>query len=154
MKIVYNIHPFKPLNGTEIYAILQLRNAVFVVEQNCAYQDLDDKDFLSWHVCGCDKNGVLQAYARILPPGLSYPEVSIGRVLVSSEIRGTGEGHRLMQFCMDNIARLYQHPSIRISAQTYLKAFYESHGFGTTGKAYLEDGIPHIEMIYYPILAK
>jgi len=147
------IKHFSELTTTQLYQILALRSEVFVVEQECIYQDLDHKDQKAIHVLGIDENNKLISYARILPLGVIYPEFAIGRVIVAHSHRGTGEGHRLMDYCMTSIETIAGETSIRISAQAHLESFYEAHHFKSTGKAYLEDGIPHIEMIYYPNLA-
>ncbi len=137
---------FEELTVFELYRILALRNEVFVVEQNCPYQDLDDKDQNSLHLFKMDA-GVCIAYARLLPSGLSYPEASIGRVVTSKIVRGRGYGIALMKEAIQTIKTAFNPSSIRISAQLYLKTFYESFGFQQDGDGYLEDGIPHIPMI-------
>jgi ElaA protein len=147
------IKHFSELTTTQLYQILALRIEVFVVEQECIYQDLDHKDQKAIHVLGIDVNDKLVSYARILPPGVIYPEFAIGRVIVAHSHRGTGEGHRLMTYAMELIESMESKSTIRISAQAHLEKFYEAHHFESTGKTYLEDGIPHLEMIYYPKLA-
>lgn len=137
---------FEDLTPHELYAIMQLRNEVFVVEQNCAYQDADNKDLHSFHLMGW-KDNKLVAYTRLLPPGLSYPEPSIGRVVTSPSVRKEGYGRELMKTSIDNIYNLFGHQPVRIGAQLYLKNFYASLGFQQTRDVYLEDGIEHIEMI-------
>lgn len=146
------IHRFSELSPARLYQILALRSEVFVVEQTCIYQDLDYKDQDALHVIGLDED-TLVSYARILPPGTIYPEFAIGRVIVSKSHRGTGEGHHLMNFCMESIETMAGKSAIRISAQAHLEHFYQTHAFLATGKSYLEDGIPHLEMIYNPKLA-
>lgn len=137
---------FEDLTPHELYVIMQLRNEVFVVEQNCAYQDADNKDLHSFHLMGW-KDNKLVAYTRLLPPGLSYPEPSIGRVVTSPSVRKEGYGRELMKTSFDNIYNLFGHQPVRIGAQLYLKNFYASLGFQQTSDVYLEDGIEHIEMI-------
>lgn len=137
---------FEDLTPHELYVIMQLRNEVFVVEQNCAYQDADNKDLHSFHLMGW-KDNKLVAYTRLLPPGLSYPEPSIGRVVTSPSVRKEGYGRELMKTSIDNIYNLFGHQPVRIGAQLYLKNFYASLGFQQTSDVYLEDGIEHIEMI-------
>ena len=137
---------FDELSPLELYSILQLRNEVFVVEQNCVFQDADNKDQLSYHLTGWKEN-ILVAYTRIIPPGIAYAEASIGRVVTSPAIRKTGLGKELMQVSLENIHQLFGNITIRIGAQLYLEKFYSSLGFQSTGKHYLEDGIPHVEMI-------
>jgi len=145
----YSIKSFSSLSVNELYSLLALRVKVFVIEQNCIYQDLDGKDLDCFHLMGCDEAQNLLATARILPPGVSYPEVAIGRVTIDEKARGTGEGHRLMRACMDFILKTYGEVPVKLSAQKHLENFYASHQFASTGKEYLEDGIPHLEMKYY-----
>ncbi|TVQ77541.1 MAG: GNAT family N-acetyltransferase [Flavobacteriales bacterium] len=127
--------------------ILVLRAAVFVVEQNCVYQDVDEKDPVSMHVIGLSKENEVIATARIVPPGYRYPDVSIGRVVVSKEYRQFGYGKILMEKAIEETYRHYGRCPIRISAQAYLEKFYSDLGFTPTGKRYLEDNIPHLEML-------
>lgn len=124
-----------------------LRQEVFVVEQNCPYLDADGKDKQSWHLLGYDENKKLAAYARIVFPGVSYKEVAIGRVITSQDHRRTGAGKELMREALKAIETLYGKVPVRISAQTYLVKFYSEFGFVSTGKEYLEDDIPHTEML-------
>ncbi len=154
MKIDWQIKHFSELSTAEFHDLMQLRIGVFVVEQNCAYLELDGKDKKSYHLICRDGLGKIIATARILPQGLSYPEISIGRVVVDESFRGTGKGHELMDFVMHFCHDEFGLVPIRISAQTHLVPFYEQHGFETTGKAYLEDGIPHSEMLFTPIKTK
>ena len=137
---------FENLAPHELYAILQLRNEVFVVEQNCVYQDADNKDKFSFHLMGWEEDKLI-AYTRLIPAGIAYTEPSIGRVVTSPSARGTGAGRELMQCSIDNIYKLFGKHPIRIGAQLYLKKFYSSLGFEPTGDIYLEDGIEHIEMV-------
>ena len=137
---------FTELSITELYQILQLRSEVFVVEQDCVYQDLDGKDEKALHVFGY-KNEVIVAYVRIFKPGDYFKNASIGRVVVDASQRKYGYGHELMTAANSAIKKHFNVTEITISAQVYLKKFYESHGFKKNGEEYLEDGIPHIEMI-------
>lgn len=140
--------PFHQLSLDQLYAIMKLRQEVFIVEQNCPYLDTDGNDQESYHVMGLDKNGKLQAYTRLVPPGVSYQNYSsIGRVTTSSEIRGQKQGKPLMQFSIDWNMRLWPDEPIKISAQSYIVKFYNDLGFFENGAEYLEDGIPHISMI-------
>jgi ElaA protein len=123
-----------------------VRSEVFVVEQNCVYQDLDNKDLTCWHLAGYHEN-VLVAYARLVPPGLSYTEPSIGRVLTLKYKRRFGFGLELMQESIKQIKLLFGEKPVRISAQCYLISFYEKWGFRCVDEPYLEDGIPHQEML-------
>jgi ElaA protein len=146
MNIEWICKKFNELAPFELYSIMQLRNEVFVVEQNCVYQDADNKDISSWHFMGWE-NKKLAAYVRILPPGLSYAEASIGRVVTSPLYRRTGAGRLLMQNAIAQSQNLFNTNSIKIGAQLYLKKFYESLGFKQCSELYMEDGIEHIEMI-------
>ena len=139
---------FNELTTTELYTILQLRNQVFVLEQACLYQDADGKDEASFHLCGWSETNKLVAYCRILPPGLSYTEASIGRVLTAGTQRKKGSGKELMERAIAETFVLFKVNHIRISAQEYLKSFYQNLGFKSIGNSYLEDNIPHIEMIF------
>ncbi|TAF49203.1 MAG: GNAT family N-acetyltransferase [Sphingobacteriia bacterium] len=139
---------FGELSTPALYAILQLRNEVFVVEQNCVFQDADNKDQGAYHLTYEDKNnGQVLAYCRLLPPGLAYAEMSIGRVVNSPSARGTGVGKTLMNQAIAECRRLFGPGPIRIGAQSYLLGFYGSLGFVPEGPEYLEDGIPHTEMV-------
>ncbi len=131
----------------ELHALLHLRSAVFVVEQNCPYQDPDEKDLNSFHLLGFDALGKLGAYSRILPPAVSFSEVSIGRVCTSALHRRGGHGKVLMEQSIRIIRQKYGPAPVRIGAQLYLKSFYEGFGFKKDSEEYLEDGIPHIEML-------
>lgn len=139
---------FDALTVSELYNVLKLRSEVFVVEQNCVYQDADGKDAASHHLCGWLHNQLV-AYCRILPPGLSYPEASIGRVLTHMAHRKDGYGKQLMMQAIKKTYTLYPDSSIKIGAQQYLLAFYNNLGFQTLGEPYLEDDIPHVTMILY-----
>ncbi|MCE3294895.1 MAG: hypothetical protein K0R65_609 [Crocinitomicaceae bacterium] len=143
----FEIKAFDDLSVREFHDILQLRVNVFIVEQNCPYPELDGKDLLSFHVIGRDQNGRVAATARILPPGVSYPEVSIGRVSSHPDFRGKGVGHPLMEAVLSFIEKQFGAVPVRISAQAYLLEYYKKHGFVPTGKEYLEDDIPHVEML-------
>ena len=138
---------FGELSVDELYAILQLRNEVFSVEQNCVYQDADDKDQPAYHLCGWDGNK-LAAYCRILPKGISYGHPSIGRVVTSPQYRKGGYGREMMQLAVRKTIEQFNDPVIIISAQLYLQQFYESIGFVQVSEMYMEDGIPHIKMQY------
>ncbi len=138
---------FKELNGEEIYEILKFRSEVFVVEQECPYQDPDGKDQSAYHLCAYEKDQII-AYLRILEKGISYDEISIGRVLVHKENRGKGLARKLMLKAIDFIENSIGERKIRISAQAHLLDFYKSLGFKKASEIYLEDNIPHIEMLY------
>ncbi len=136
---------FQELTVDELYQILQLRSEVFVVEQDCVYQDLDFKDQKSLHILGI-KNNKIVAYTRIFKPGDYFKNSSIGRVVVAALERKYGYGHTLMKASIKAIKENFNQELITISAQVYLKKFYESHQFNQIGEEYLEDGIPHIRM--------
>ena len=150
MDIKWTCKSFHELSVNELYAILQLRSEVFVVEQNCVFLDMDDKDQKSWHVCGW-QNEKLIAYTRLVPPNVAYTYPSIGRVVTSSLARRTGVGRKLMEYSIEKLFSLFGKQTIKIGAQLYLKNFYESLGFSQSSEIYLEDGIEHIEMLF-PIL--
>ena len=143
--IQFKIKPFHELSTDELYAMLQLRSEVFVVEQNCVYQDIDGKDQKAIHVLGYSDD-VLVACSRLFKPKDYFEHASIGRVIVKESYRDKKWGHELMRVSIDAIKTLFQETKITISAQLYLKKFYESHGFFVVGESYLEDDIPHIEM--------
>lgn len=146
MNVRWSCKKFNDLTPSELYAIIRLRNEVFVVEQNCVFQDADNKDQECWHLMGM-KDNVLVAYTRLLPAGLAYPEASIGRVINSSLVRRTGIGKELMKRSIQELYELWGKQPIRIGAQLYLKRFYESFGFQQISEIYLEDDIEHIEML-------
>ncbi|WP_233883205.1 GNAT family N-acetyltransferase [Tenacibaculum piscium] len=139
------IKKFTELTTSELYEILQLRSEVFVVEQNCVYQDIDGKDQKALHVLGI-KQGKIIAYTRLFNSGEYFETPSIGRVLVKENQRKFGYGHHLIKASVHAIFDYYNENKITISAQKYLIKFYESHGFKKVGKEYLEDGIPHVKM--------
>jgi ElaA protein len=143
------LKPFAELTAKELYDILQLRNEVFIVEQNCPYQDCDNKDLYAWHLMGV-LEGKLLAYSRLLDAGISYSESSIGRIVTSPSIRKTGMGKKLMHESIEQIQNLFHTETIRIGAQLYLQKFYRSFGFIQDGSTYLEDNIPHIHMLRKP----
>ena len=137
---------FESLTPDELYALLQLRTEVFVVEQNCVFQDMDNKDQESHHLMGfCE--GKLAAYTRLVPPGYIYEQASIGRVVTSPSVRRSGAGRVLMQESIDALYTIYGKQPIKIGAQLYLKKFYESFAFEQISEVYLEDGIEHIYML-------
>lgn len=140
------IKTFQELTTSELYELLQLRSEVFVVEQDCVYQDIDGKDLKALHVLGA-KEGKIIAYTRLFNSGKYFDTPSIGRVVVKESERKYGYGHDLMKASIQAIVDNYNETTITISAQTYLQKFYESHGFKQVGEGYLEDGIPHIRMV-------
>ena len=137
---------FEDLTNTELYNILKLRNEVFIVEQNCPYFDMDNKDQYCWHLMGYDQDNLV-AYCRLVPTGISYNTPSIGRVVTAAPHRQLGLGKKLMQTAIDKITELFDCSEITISAQLYLKNFYGSLSFIQVSDIYLEDNIEHIKMI-------
>jgi ElaA protein len=146
-KIIWQTKHFNDLSVDEYWEILYLRTAIFVVEQDCPYQEVDEKDKVSFHLFGSDEQGRVIATSRILPKGISYKEVSIGRVALKKEQRGKGIADIMMLKTFEFIKNLFGEAPVRISAQEYLKNFYGKHGFIQIGDGYLEDNIPHIEML-------
>ena len=137
---------FNELTVHQLYEILKLRSAIFVLEQQCLYQDMDDKDKHCHHLMIFEDNQ-LAAYTRLVPGGISFSEVSIGRVITNPAYRGKGLGRKLMEQSIEACYDLFGKQPIRIGAQLYLKDFYSSLGFVQQGEMYLEDDIPHIEML-------
>ena len=142
----YIVKKFDELTVVQLYDVLKLRAAVFVVEQDCVYQDLDDNDQIALHVLGIKKEKIV-AYSRIFKAGNYFDKASIGRVVVDFSERNYGHGIQLMKTSIKAVHTNFNTTSIKISAQLYLKDFYESLGFQQKGQTYLEDGIPHIAMI-------
>lgn len=143
--LTFQIKRFKELSLQELYQVLQLRSEVFVVEQNCVYQDVDGKDEKALHVLGFFESKIV-AYTRLFDKGYYFDEASIGRVVVSQKFRTKKWGHELMKVSIKAVAKEFNTSEITISAQEYLKKFYEAHQFEQTSEMYLEDDIPHIQM--------
>ncbi len=143
---VWRLMAFEDLRVAELYEVLRLRSAVFVVEQQCVFQDIDGADQKAMHLLGV-QHGELQAYARCFAAGIKFPEASFGRVLTRQSARGTGLGHALVDQAIAAIQQVWGPQAIRIGAQMQLKSFYAQHGFVDAGKTYLEDGIGHLEML-------
>ncbi|MCF8239499.1 MAG: GNAT family N-acetyltransferase [Saprospiraceae bacterium] len=143
------IKHYKDLTRDELYELLQFRQEVFVVEQNCPYLDADgDKDSASWHFWLTDGHGRMIAYCRVLPEGISYAGyAAIGRVISRSDQRGMGAGRKIMELAIRWIQETWPGVPIKISAQCYLDRFYQALGFVPTGENYLEDDIPHQAMV-------
>jgi len=150
MHLDWQIKHYRDLTLNEFHDIIALRSEVFVVEQNCAYQDLDGKDKKCYHLICRNGIGKIVATARILPPGLSYDDTAIGRVVIEEELRGQGTGNDMMSHCIDFCLKEFGNAPIIISAQKHLEDYYGKHEFKSTGKEYLEDGIPHVEMMLTP----
>ena len=145
----WKLAAFDALTVPELYAMLQLRSEVFVVEQNCIFQDMDGADDQAVHLLG-SANGQLVAYARLFPAGIKFAEASIGRVITRASARGSGLGHVLIQKAIAAVHSQWGMQPIRIGAQARLKAYYSQHGFFDVGAPYIEDGIDHIEMVWSP----
>lgn len=147
--LVWTAEPFDGLGVEALYEILRLRSEVFVVEQKCLFLDLDGLDARAWHLRG-HARGRLVAYARLFDAGVGFAEASIGRVVTHPDARGNGTGHALIARAIDLVGRTWGVQPIRIGAQAHLAAFYARHGFRDVGKPYVEDGIPHREMLWTP----
>ncbi|MBS4539082.1 GNAT family N-acetyltransferase [Clostridium sp. D2Q-11] len=141
------IKSYEELTKDELYKILKERINVFVVEQNCPYPEIDGRDIDSYHIFLKDSESIL-AYVRVLKPGISFEEASIGRVLVNEDNRGLGLGKKIMENAIQFITNELRYNIIRISAQEYLLKFYQELGFKKVSEMYLEDGIPHVEMVF------
>ncbi|MBS7807566.1 GNAT family N-acetyltransferase [Variovorax sp. PCZ-1] len=137
---------FDALSTQQLYSLLQLRTEVFVVEQNCVFQDMDGADSEAMHLLGIQENQLV-AYARCFNAGIKFKEASIGRVITRSSMRGTGAGHALMRQAIQSLEQAWGGQPIRIGAQARLEKFYQQHGFAVASAPYIEDGIPHIEML-------
>jgi ElaA protein len=148
-ELQWQLASFAELDADALYDVLKLRADVFVVEQRCAYADPDGKDRVdgALHLLGRDADGALACYLRILPPGVSYPEVSFGRVVTAAAARGRGLGDVIVERALGHIAEHWPGADVRIGAQSYLLAFYRKHGFASASDEYLEDGIPHRDML-------
>ena len=146
MSLKHILKAFSDLTIDELYAILRLRAEVFVVEQDCPYQDLDNKDQKCFHVMLYEGDQLL-GYSRLVPAGLSYKEIAIGRVISAKSHRGKGLGKEVMELAIRYCGEIWGNGPIRLSAQVYAKDFYSSLGFVAEGEEYLEDGIPHVEMV-------
>lgn len=149
---------FANLTPHQLYELLQLRTDVFVMEQNCAFQDMDGFDHLAVHLLGTaapastseGQGAPLIAYARLFPAGVKFAEASIGRVITQGSVRGTGLGHVLIREAIASVSALWGAQPIRIGAQSRLTAYYRQHGFVEVGATYLEDGIDHQDMVWHP----
>ena len=148
MKFEHQVKSFQELSLEEFHDIIALRIQIFIIEQNCPYQEVDGKDKLAHHLFFKNEMDEIIAVTRILPQGISYTEVDIGRVVVHEDYRGTGLGNQLMADSMTFVRDKYGEVPVRLSAQKHLENYYGNHGFKSTGKEYLEDGIPHVEMLY------
>ncbi|MFV0237337.1 MAG: GNAT family N-acetyltransferase [Flavobacteriales bacterium] len=148
MKNNWQIKSWEELTKKEFHDIIQLRETVFIVEQNCSYLDVDGKDEQSYHLFLYKQNQIV-AYSRLIPKGISYDTgLSIGRVVVSPPFRRQQLAQNMMEIAIQHALELFKEDTIIISAQTYLLKFYTRLGFKPTGKEYLEDNLPHIKMVY------
>ena len=150
LTVTWQCTPFAELTVGELYAVMEVRQRVFAVEQHCAYLDADGSDHLAIHLLGWRSTAdglVLSAYARIFPPGAKYKEASIGRVLTHPTVRGMGLGRSIMSEAIQRIEDAEWGPAIRIAAQMYLEGFYEDLGFRRMSEPFLEDDIWHVEML-------
>lgn len=152
-ELTWTVKAFNDLTVNELYAIMRLRNEIFVVEQNCLYQEADNKDMKCYHLCGWE-NDELVAYVRLLPKGVSFDETSIGRVCVAPSHRKGGYGRKLMLKAIETSGKVYGIQPIKIQAQAYLQQFYMSLGFVQMTEIYPEDGIPHMDMLLTPQVAE
>lgn len=146
-ELSWQLYRFDELSTDQLYAIIRLRQDIFVVEQNCIYSDLDGLDQESLHLCGWRDNELL-CYLRCLPPGLDYQESALGRILVGPAARGLKLGRELVRRGIEVNLKQWPGSGIRIGAQAYLEGFYEDLGFETCSDVYDEDGIPHIKMTF------
>ena len=152
MPLIWTLYTLDTMSPVQLYAMLRLRSEVFVVEQNCVYQDADGYDLKAHHLIGTIPNpepteaAEIAACARIIAPGVKYPEASLGRIVTSANVRGTGEGRHLLREAIAACETLHPNAGITLSAQQHLEAFYAEFGFATRSAPYLEDDIPHVEM--------
>jgi ElaA protein len=150
MSIEWQWSSYEDLSKDDLYEVLLRRQEVFVIEQNCAYMDCDGIDPHCFHLLGwkvIDGKRQVVAYMRCVPAGIKFPEVSLGRVLNTTAVRGTGAGREMMTLALEHMQRVFPNKPIRISAQQYLEAFYQSFDFVTQSEPYDEDDIPHVEML-------
>lgn len=149
--LTWNWHRWETLRPDTLYAFLQLRSAIFVVEQNCVFPDMDGVDHLCEHLCGMDAQGKLVTYLRLVPPGVRAEQPSLGRLVVDQSARKTGAGRAAMIEGLRVCAQRYPDQGVFLSAQQYLEAFYGSLGFKTISAPYLDDGIWHLKMLSDPL---
>jgi ElaA protein len=150
LPIAWVLKEFESLDVHELYAVMRARQAAFVVEQRCCYQDADGLDVWAWHLLGTEPSGKLVSYLRIIPPGRKYSETSLGRLVVESGYREHGYGRDAVREAIRRAEQLFPNSGIRGSAQAHLQRFYEHMGFQKVRGPYLEDGIPHLEMYRAP----
>ena len=145
--MTWTLRPYESLSLDELYALMALRQRVFVVEQNCPYLDADGYDDCAWHLWTLGADGRIAAYARVFGPGVKYPEASVGRVATALAVRRTGLGRALVAQSLDLVRRRFGPAAVHISAQAHLERFYGDFGFVRCTENYLEDDIPHVGMI-------
>jgi ElaA protein len=146
MSIAFTWYRFGEMSNADLYGMLRLRTEVFVMEQECPFQDMDNSDQVAWHLVGKHGDEVV-ACARVFAPGVKYAEASIGRIISALKLRGTGVGKQVVQHGIDQCHKLFGNVPIRIGAQSRLERFYGGFGFVRDGADYIEDGIPHCEMV-------
>lgn len=146
IELRWALQPFERLSGREVHDLLRLRAEVFVVEQACAFQDVDGADPMAWHLMGWHDDH-LRAYARCFAAGVKFAEASVGRIVTCPTVRGQGLGDRLVRRALRAVVQVWGVQPVRIGAQARLQGFYESLGFRDVGRPYDEDGIPHLEML-------
>lgn len=144
----WNFKHYSELSRDEFHDLVALRIKVFVIEQNCPYQDLDGLDKVCYHLLTTNQKNEVVGTARIIPPGLLYTAAGIGRIVLDESVRGENHGHELMRQCKQFIFSIFDNYEIELSAQKHLEQYYNKHGFISTGNEYEEDGIPHVKMIH------
>ncbi|MFA5575461.1 MAG: GNAT family N-acetyltransferase [Brumimicrobium sp.] len=150
MALNWKIKHYNDLSLNEFHDIIALRIKVFIIEQNCPYQELDGKDKKSYHLICRDNEGELVGTLRILPQGVAFKEVGLGRIVLDESVRGVNNGHQMVEEAMKFCKAEFGEVPIYMSGQKHLESFYQKHGFESTGKEYMEDNIPHVEMAYIP----
>lgn len=145
--MIWKWKKFTELSLEELYNIIQVREEVFIVEQKLSYVDCDNYDQKAWHLMGLNDQGELVAYLRAFPPGVKYPESAFGRVLTTKKGRGTGAGKELTKTGLIKMRETFGNHPVKISAQSYLEKFYSDFGFKRMSDDYLEEGIPHVQML-------
>lgn len=150
MALNWKIKHYNDLSLNEFHDIIALRIKVFIIEQNCPYQELDGKDKKSYHLICRDNEGELVGTLRILPQGVAFKEVGLGRIVLDEPVRGVNNGHQMVEEAMKFCKAEFGEVPIYMSGQKHLESFYQKHGFESTGKEYMEDNIPHVEMAYIP----
>lgn len=153
MNYTFSWKTFDDLSAAELYAVLRLRQDVFVIEQNCIFPDIDGRDQDATHLLVTGPGEILVGYCRLFGPSETDCAASVGRLVTSLSVRKTGLGHAILRNAAQKAAASFPHCPIRIAAQSHLIAFYRQHGFKVVGEEYIEDGIPHIDLIRQPDFA-